>query len=97
MPPALFVEVDDRNLSVLDSSDHALITHLEQAGYETHELAKDGPPRKRSQDGFFPNCRRTLVLTYLLTCFSFRHKAKRVEWCTSHAIRSPIRGSRCAS
>ena len=54
MRPALFVEVDDRNLSVLDSSDHALITHLEQAGYETHELSKDGPPGSDRKTDFSP-------------------------------------------
>jgi FkbM family methyltransferase len=55
MRPALFVEVDDRNLADLGSSAHALIAHLEQAGYEMHELAKDGPPRKLSHDGLFAN------------------------------------------
>jgi FkbM family methyltransferase len=53
--PALFVEIDDRNLADLGSSAHALIAHLEQAGYEMHELAKDGPPRKLSHDGLFAN------------------------------------------
>ena len=55
MRPALFVEVDDRNLGNLGSSAHALVTHLEQAGYEMHELANDGPPRKLSHDGLFAN------------------------------------------
>jgi FkbM family methyltransferase len=53
--PALFVEVDDRNLVDLGSSAYALVAHLEQAGYEMHELASDGPPRKLSHDGLFAN------------------------------------------
>src|SRR5262249_32983042 len=53
MRPALFVEVDDRNLMDLNSSALALVAHLERAGYETHELANEGPPRKLSHDGLF--------------------------------------------
>ena len=55
MRPALFVEVDDRNLMNLGSSALALVAHLEQAGYETHELANEGPPRKLSHDRLFAN------------------------------------------
>jgi FkbM family methyltransferase len=53
MRPALFVEVDDCNLVDLGSSAHALVAHLEQAGYEAHELAKYGPFRKLSHDRLF--------------------------------------------
>lgn len=55
MRPALFVEVDDRNLADLGTSARALIAHLEQAGYEMHELADDGPPRKLSHNVLFAN------------------------------------------
>jgi FkbM family methyltransferase len=55
MRPALFVEVDDRNLADFGSSAEALVAHLEQARYEMHELASDGPPRKLSRDRLFAN------------------------------------------
>jgi FkbM family methyltransferase len=55
MRPALFVEVDDRNLEHLGSSARALVAHLEWAKYEMHVLANDGPPRKLSRDELFAN------------------------------------------
>jgi FkbM family methyltransferase len=55
MRPALFVEVDDRALRHFGSSAHALVTRVERAGYEMHELANDGPPRRLSHDGLFAN------------------------------------------
>lgn len=53
MRPALFVEVDDRNLVNFGSSAQALVTHIQRAGYETYELANDPPPRKLSHDKLF--------------------------------------------
>jgi FkbM family methyltransferase len=55
--PALFVEVDDRALRDFGSSAHALVTRIEGAGYEMHELAKAGPPRKISHDKLFADLR----------------------------------------
>jgi FkbM family methyltransferase len=55
MRPALFVEVDDRNLVHFGSSAHALVAHLQRAGYEMHELANNGPPRKLSHNELFAN------------------------------------------
>lgn len=53
MRPVLFVEVDDRALRALGSSACALVNHVEGAGYEMHELAGEGPPRKLSRDRLF--------------------------------------------
>jgi len=53
MRPVLFVEVDDRALRALGSSAAALVKYVEDAGYEMHELARDGPPRKLSRDRLF--------------------------------------------
>jgi FkbM family methyltransferase len=51
--PALFVELDDRNLVHFGSSAHALVARLEQAGYQMHELANEGSPRRLSHDRLF--------------------------------------------
>jgi|SRR6516165_1626340 len=51
--PALFVEVDDDALLAFGSSASALVAHVEGAGYQMHELASDGPPRKLAQDRLF--------------------------------------------
>jgi FkbM family methyltransferase len=53
MGPALFVEVDDDALLSFGSSARALVAHVEGAGYEMHELTKDGPPRKLSHERLF--------------------------------------------
>ena len=55
MRPTLFIEVDDRSLLDFGSSAEKLVVHLERAGYEMHELAKDGPPRKLPHDQLFAN------------------------------------------
>jgi FkbM family methyltransferase len=70
MRPALFVEVDDRNLADLGSSARALVTRIRRAGYETHEIVKDGPPRKLSDDRLFANLKTHsyLDVLFLPTC-----------------------------
>jgi hypothetical protein len=42
-------------ISWLNSSALALAAHLEQAGYEMHELANEGPPRTLPDDRLFAN------------------------------------------
>jgi FkbM family methyltransferase len=73
MRPALFVEVDDRNLADLGSSAHALIAHLEQAGYErcTNSPRTDRRGSYRTMR-FSPICRPAPILT----CSFFRHESK---------------------
>jgi len=46
MRPPLFVEVDDRNLVDMGSSAHALVAHLEQAGYRDPRARNGGPASK---------------------------------------------------
>ncbi len=50
MRPALFVEIDDDALRKFGSSAEVLVTHLQDAGYEMHELIKSGPPRLLPRD-----------------------------------------------
>jgi FkbM family methyltransferase len=50
MQPVLFLEVDDSALRSFGSSASEVVTYVEEAGYEMHELTKDGPPRKLSRD-----------------------------------------------
>jgi FkbM family methyltransferase len=53
MRPALFVEVDNDALLAFGSSASALVAYVGEAGYQMHELASDGPPRKLAQDRLF--------------------------------------------